>query len=443
MKTTICQNSGNYCCFACAGASIPSTPFITFFDNADISELPECCNDENLATCVPVNIDPSRLGGGILLLPKNVRLTLDPKSPDGTYHYIDPRGTSADAIFTCNEKDDSCHGQATDADGESYVLEYCGSQGHVWKQSNADSLYDSHCEPVYGPELDNALDEEEEDIADKENVALFSIKFYYTRAFKNRTPDIDGFIKQAVAKTNLAYLNSGVPLGAFTLCSEEAPSIKDGTDSNAALKAFSKLKGSVEALRGTADTAVLLVHSLSDTSCGIGRMKAFTSKETISVVVKSCAENQFTLAHEIGHNFGLAHDEGNNGENKLPYSYGTGHLIEGKSWNGERYVTVMAYPNPKANITRVNYFSNPNVIFPWTRTPTGTETSNSARVLMNNRFKMADVGDESSDTCAAAKASPLPSLLPTFIKDDDDSYENSDEERFEASSEDQSDSIIH
>merc|ERR1711952_550900 len=48
---------------------------------------------------------------------------------------------------------------------------------------------------------------------------------------------------------------------------------------------------------------------------------------------------------------------------------------------------------------RVNYYSNPVVIFPLTGTPTGVEgVSNNAAVLMRNIGTFAALGDESS-TC--------------------------------------------
>ena len=55
----------------------------------------------------------------------------------------------------------------------------------------------------------------------------------------------------------------------------------------------------------------------------------------------------------------------------------------------------MAYPSPN-QYTRVNYYSNPNVIYPVTFTATGVVgVSENAALLMFNRFALAVVGDES------------------------------------------------
>ena len=60
----------------------------------------------------------------------------------------------------------------------------------------------------------------------------------------------------------------------------------------------------------------------------------------------------------------------------------------------QQYVTIMAYT--WGGKKRINYFSNPHVIFPSTGTPTGEGgKSDNAAVLLRNRFKIADMGDES------------------------------------------------
>ena len=150
----------------------------------------------------------------------------------------------------------------------------------------------------------------------------------------------------------------------------------------------------IAALRNTADAAVLLVQDFDDNYCGYGWIgTTYEGGPTFSTVKKSCALGYFTIGHELGHNFGCHHNKEQDTNKNIPF--GHGHLIEG----GAR--TIMAY-HVSGYDSKVNYYSNPDVIYPGTGTPTGVEgVSNNAAVITNNRFAMAALGDESS-TCSSS-----------------------------------------
>ena len=138
-------------------------------------------------------------------------------------------------------------------------------------------------------------------------------------------------------------------------------------------------------LRKTADSAHLLV--LNTESCGAAFQASLASRLTVSLARKSCALGYFTFGHELAHNFGCGHEPGSYSNNIYPG--GHGHLVQG----GLR--TILAY-RAAGHTTRVNYYSNPSVLYPPTNTPTGLlPLYNNAAVLSLNRFIMADIGDES------------------------------------------------
>ena len=67
----------------------------------------------------------------------------------------------------------------------------------------------------------------------------------------------------------------------------------------------------------------------------------------------------------------------------------------------------MAY-SASNHYTRVNYYSNPNVIYPATGTPTVVAgVSYNARLLVENRMSLAAIGDESS-ACASSVTTASP-----------------------------------
>jgi len=123
------------------------------------------------------------------------------------------------------------------------------------------------------------------------------------------------------------------------------------------------------------------------------------SGQMISVCKKSCALGYFSFGHELAHNIGLAHNK-ETGHYNRHFSYGQANLIKrGKASTG--YRTILGY-NYAGHRERVNYYSNPDVIYPRTGTPTGTSRANNAKVLTLQRFKLADIGDESDYQCSGA-----------------------------------------
>ena len=135
-------------------------------------------------------------------------------------------------------------------------------------------------------------------------------------------------------------------------------------------------------------------------TCGIAYTDALSTGATLSVTRKACAAGYYSFGHEIGHNFGCYHNpetstnpwyeafvllkmvQSINTTQRFPH--GHGHLIAaGSADTGVR--SILAY-STEGHRMRVNYYSNPGVIYPGTGTPTGlTGVSNNAAVITANR----------------------------------------------------------
>jgi len=353
-------------------------------------ELP-CCKGPYVKMCQPVSINITKLGDQKLQL----------GIIEGDLDFVGPVGETSnsflyandDAEVTITEHNGDIYGHASLDNGEDYDIEYCGNNVHVVKQMDRNSMPGAN--HLMNDEVGNMasrIDEPEMRVTDTTTIVTFSVKFYYTPQFAAVTADVDGFINQAIAVTNQGFINSKAPLRVQS-CGSEKTTFDEVVNNNIMWAKFTKYKGTAKELRDTADAAALLV-STSDV-CGLGNMDATGNGETITLNSKGCVLTQYVLGHELGHNFGLSHNK-EQGANEI-YPDGLGYLLP-----GGKYMTIQAYSS-KYGEREINYYSNPDVVFPKTKQPTGIKgSSNSIRVLTQKRFAMAALGDESKCTSGIA-----------------------------------------
>jgi len=107
-------------------------------------------------------------------------------------------------------------------------------------------------------------------------------------------------------------------------------------------------------------------------TCGLGYVMSSTSvnqsfgRNALSIISVSCAAENWSFAHEVGHNRGCGHDR-DNASVLGAYSYSYGHR-----WTGFR--SVMAYDNATNDHVRVPQFSNPTILH--NGQPTGSNLGN-------------------------------------------------------------------
>ena len=367
---------------------------VTISNNRDLLQDLPCCVGQNIKSCQAADIDGSLLGKGKISLPGGIEVSfLDhiDNNPNA-YDYGDAKGT--ELMIHYSPETGGMQGTAMTYEGKSYVIENCGEQGHVFKEIDISNMVD-----------DDGYDEEEtrgifnraaDATEDTTTVVTYSVQFYYTKGFATATADIEGWTDLVIDETNQGYINSKVPLRIKKHCTEQVD-IADGLSSSVSLNSLETLKSSLALVRNSADVAVLLVNAFDSAySCGRARLFAIDSDssnfgQTISVVKKSCALGYYSFGHEVGHNIGLYHDDRHVNPK---YEYGQGSYIE-KGTGSTGFRTILGYSKTGYS-TRVNYYSSPSVIHPATGTRTGVAgTADNARLLTEQRFKLAAMGDES------------------------------------------------
>ena len=99
----------------------------------------KCCMGKHILECSNANVNLKNLGASEIDLPGSLTLNFVNIVSGNTnsYHYASDDG---EAVITMNAEGNGLHGHATSADGESYVLEYCGAGGHVWKSMDVKNV---------------------------------------------------------------------------------------------------------------------------------------------------------------------------------------------------------------------------------------------------------------------------------------------------------------
>jgi hypothetical protein len=293
-----------------------------------------------------------------------------------SFQYKDVNGSEAILTYV----DQSLYGDIDLADGGDYLIEQYDDEYHLWIQVDQ-TKYSDRESALPHMRMDELVAQGR---ADRTTEAVYSVTVYYTKGFKRSTPNVEAFVEELLAETNAGYINSKIPIRIKLHCLLPS-SVPDNMGAKVTLGTFAWSKGSSNNLRRSADTTVLLVDKFSGVggTCGKNYFDRISDGRTIGVVSKSCALGDYGFGHQIGHGFGLSTDRRVASSSSTNYAYG--YIIKKR-----KYRTIMASDDKGEK--RVNYYSNPSVKY--NRYATGNRLNNNAKVLRDNRFAAASIGNE-------------------------------------------------
>lgn len=270
-------------------------------------------------------------------------------------------------------------GQTVVSEYHSAALPSCEVEGHQHASGRN--------EPLHGPGLSQAdlggpsAEDGGPGSADADDTTIDLLVVYTddVRSALGSDDAVQAVIDNAVSEANQAYINSEVNINLRLVGTMEvnyAESGSTGTDLSRLATNGDGMMDDVHAQRDAvkADNVSLIVLS---GGCGTGYVMQtpadWFESLAFNVGTLGCVATNLTMAHELGHNFGGAHDRDNAGvSGTYTYSYGW-------RWNSDSYRSVMSY----APGTRLQYFSNPDIQH--LGFDTGTETDNNALTLNNTR----------------------------------------------------------
>lgn len=240
-------------------------------------------------------------------------------------------------------------------------------------------VHHDHQVPAVGAGLDGVSADPMAMVVCDDDGSLLDVLIVYTAAARNAaggTNDIVALAQASIDAANTAYAASNILTRLRLVSTQEIVYTESGNNST-----------DLSRLRNTEDNFMDDVHQMRDTSnadivamlhdgpgCGIGYLMTTLSSQfessAFSITRYTCAVGNLTMAHEIGHNQGSAHDRDNAGSSLYSYSFGHRWF----STNNNQYRSVMAY-SPGSRIPR---FSNPDVLYIGTPTGIAPGQSNSA-----------------------------------------------------------------
>jgi hypothetical protein len=165
--------------------------------------------------------------------------------------------------------------------------------------------------------------------------------------------------------TNEVYQRSGVNARYRVVWTGEvnyAQSGDGGTDLDRLADGSDGILDGLHTIRDNenADFVTLWLTNIGEGLCGIAYCTP-SAADAFNVVVWDCAADNFSHPHEIGHNQGCDHNEGDGALGCGEFDYSVGYRFFGTDARG--YRTVMAYDDGRNTYTRIGYFSTPNRSF--------------------------------------------------------------------------------
>jgi len=395
--TKVCYNATMDCRpvygETCAGPSL-------FLFQIEPNKHLEICRQDFVLSCHAIFVDVDVLGEDELEigspLHQIVKLTKAEGVSNHTYHY---GNDDMDMVFNYNSHNQTVTGHIVDkSNNQFYVLK---NQPYIIAPFSYENHFLVKTDPIRmgGSMINHTLIAKEETMLkdvyhnsmDNETIAYFSVKVYYERKFQDETEsNVEKFVDQVIEETNMGFKNSHIPIRIYLHCLELAPIFKNEAPTYLKLpQHFRIMKGSVENLLGSADLAMLISEDVIPGAFGVAL------GHTAWVVRTFAASPHWIFAHEIGHTFGSSHEYVFPGVNAF-FEDGFGYVIP-KGHNTSDFHTIMSTGNAPY---RLNYWSNPHITANETGTPIGIlGRANNARLITQERFRIANVGDESVKCC--------------------------------------------
>ena len=206
----------------------------------------EALSNSSIVSCRKINIDfDALLSGASLTFPGiNEEIYLERKAQsalgdDFTWLEYDSELDDS-AMLTVSDDEEKVSGNIRIGD-RVFSIHNCGLDCHVIAEEDAESFADEVTvalpDDTWRKWNEHEMAALEKAEKDQDDVAIVTVKIYYTKALRRAVPNVQGFANLAIAETNAGYRNSGIKIKLKLHCVEEAD-INEGSGGSRLLSKF-------------------------------------------------------------------------------------------------------------------------------------------------------------------------------------------------------------
>ncbi|MFH1105226.1 MAG: M12 family metallo-peptidase [Actinomycetota bacterium] len=304
-------------------------------------------------------------------------------------------------------------GRIVDVDGRAFTVSYVGDGVHVVTEPDPSSFPPKAEPPTPRGVLDSGP------VARATGNTRVDLLVAYTESaadLRGGNNALEALITTAVTEANLGFEKSGIAV-ALRLVDVRRVGYSESGDSDRDLERLQKEQDgymdNVHRWRDASGADVVSLITDGDDVCGVGYLMSQLTPSfesyAFNVVTADCLDFEASLAHEIGHNFGAAHErEIATSEPLYPYAYAFVDYVND-------FRTIMAYGDfctPQwTGCPMILRFSSSSERY--SGLPIGDRDTDNARAINNTAATVAGFRNEvggggSEDTCAGLTATLTP-----------------------------------